>query len=189
MITCSHVFTFVRDAKNRNCPTTMAWIFMAWTIFHEHMPSFRGKHDTLAVGIALESRRLQYVIFSPLHSHAGTATTCDVELCYVQSYVARPVFGGVAGGAQRFPSTVFNAASLTLHTVLQSTLETLRNFPLHTLHPPHFHALCMLQSTFHSPHSAGHSFHSTLNTLHLMLRTSPHSPPSTILDSAPSTSL
>ena len=50
--------------------------------------------------------------FSPQHWRAGTATTCDVELRYVQFYMARTVFGGVAGSAQLFPSTVFNA---TLH--------------------------------------------------------------------------
>ena len=77
-------------------------------------------------------RRLQYVIFSPQHWRAGTATTCNVELCYVQFYVARTVFGGVAGSAQRFPSTVFNAASLTLHT---PTIDTGNFTKLCTPHP------------------------------------------------------
>ena len=156
VIICPH--WFVWDATNWNCPfTTMVSIFIAGTTFQKSMPSFRGKHSTHDVGIAgcnTSFFLLNTGALARLPHAMLSCVTCN-SMWHARSLVA---LQAVHNASPPQCSTLPAWHS----TLLQSTLETLRNFALHTPQPwhfdtfafacysPHYFTLCTLQFPLHT---------------------------------------
>ena len=154
----------------------MVCIFIAGTTFQKSMPSFRGKHSTHAVGIAgcnTSFFLLSTGALARLPHAMLSCVTCN-SMWHARSLVA---LQAVHNASPPQCSTLPAWHS----TLLQSTLETLRNFALHTPHPwhfdtfaccsPHYFTLCTLQFPLHTQHSTPVNPHSTLQSLHFTLCT------------------